>query len=288
MDLAMNTNSSKAPGGLPSGSSAKGGSALALFSAAVFAFLYLPIVVLILYSFNRDGVGGFPPKHFTLNWYAELFADSFIWDSVLNSLLVAAGAAVVSLTLGLLAALALDRADFPGKSIFRRLVLLPLILPGIITGLSLLLFAVSFHFSRSLTLVLFGHGTALISVATTELFAGLQKMDRAQEEASLDLGATPWQTFWRITLPNLRLSLIAAGLLVFTLSMDEIAVTFFLIGSNNTLPLEIWARLRRGITPEINAISTLIFAVSVILILIWYRIRTRTIGSQARELLERP
>jgi len=267
---------------------ATGGSSLKLFSFAVFVFLYLPIAILILYSFNRDSVGGFPPKHLTLNWYGQLFADSSIWDSVLNSLFVAAGAVIVSLALGLLAALALDRTDFPGKSVFRRLVLLPLILPGIITGLSLLMFAVSLHFSRSLTLVFFGHGTALISVATTELFAGLQKMDRAQEEASLDLGATPWQTFWRITLPNLHLSLIAAGLLVFTLSMDEIAVTFFLIGSDNTLPLEIWARLRRGITPEINAISTLIFVVSVALILIWYRIRTSTINSEAQELLERP
>jgi len=261
---------------------------LAVYSAGVFAFLYLPILVLILYSFNRDGVGGFPPKHLTLAWYVQLFGDGSIWDSVLNSLLVAAGAVLVSLALGLLAALALDRANFPGKSLFRRLVLLPLILPGIITGLSLLMFAVSLHFSRSLTLVFFGHGTALISVATTELFAGLQKLDRAQEEASLDLGATPWQTFWQVTLPNLRLSLIAAGLLVFTLSMDEIAVTFFLIGSENTLPLEIWARLRRGITPEINAISTLIFAASVALILVWYRIRTRTIGTEAQELLERP
>jgi len=284
----MSASNQKREGGPWFASATERASALAAFSIAVFAFLYLPIIVLILYSFNRDGVGGFPPKQFTFNWYAQLFADSSIWDSVLNSLLVAGGAVVVSLTLGLLAGLALDRADFPGKSIFRRLVLLPLILPGIITGLSLLLFAVSLHFSRSLTLVFFGHGSALISVATTELFAGLQKMDRAQEEASLDLGATPWQTFWRITLPNLRLSLIAAGLLVFTLSMDEIAVTFFLIGSDNTLPLEIWARLRRGITPEINAISTLIFVASVILILIWYRIRARTIGSQARELLERP
>ena len=127
------------------------------------------------------------------------------------------------------------------------------------------MFAVFAGIHLSLLTVFLGHGTALISVATTELFAGLQKMDRAQEEASLDLGATPWQTFWRVTLPNLKLSLIAAGLLIFTLSMDEIAVTFFLIGRDNTLPLEIWGRLRRGITPEINAISTLIFAVSIIL-----------------------
>ena len=171
---------------------------------------------------------------------------------------------------------------------FRRLVLLPLILPGIITGLSLLMFAVLARTQLSLFTVFLGHGTALISVATTELFAGLQKMDRAQEEASLDLGATPWQTFWRITLPNLKLSLIAAGLLIFTLSMDEIAVTFFLIGRDNTLPLEIWGRLRRGITPEINAVSTLIFAVSVALIVIWYRVRTRGLGAEAQELLERP
>jgi len=261
---------------------------LGAFSLLVFAFLYLPVTVLIVYSFNRDGVGGFPPKHFTLDWYRQLFSDGAIWDSVLNSLLVALGAVVLSLALGLLAALALDRATFPGKTIFRRLVLLPLILPGIITGLSLLMFAVFAGMQLSLLTVFLGHGTALISVATTELFAGLQKMDRAQEEASLDLGATPWQTFWRITLPNLKLSLVAAGLLIFTLSMDEIAVTFFLIGRDNTLPLEIWGRLRRGITPEINAISTLIFGVSVILILVWYQIRTRGIGKEARELLERP
>ena len=261
---------------------------LGIYALLVFAFLYLPIVVLVLYSFNRDGVGGFPPKQLTLAWYRLLFRDAAIWDSVLNSLLVAAGAVVLSLTLGLLAALALDRATFPGKSIFRRLVLLPLILPGIITGLSLLMFAVFAGLQLSLATVFLGHGTALISVATTELFAGLQKIDRAQEEASLDLGATPWQTFWRVTLPNLKLSIIAAGLLIFTLSMDEIAVTFFLIGRDNTLPLEIWARLRRGITPEINAISTLIFAVSVVLILIWYQIRTRTTGKEAQDLLERP
>jgi spermidine/putrescine transport system permease protein len=260
---------------------------LTTYAALVFAFIYLPIVVLIAYSFNRDGVGGFPPHHFTLDWYRQLFADSAIWDAVLNSLIVAAASVVLALMLGLLAALALDRVDFPGKALFRRLVLLPLILPGIITGLSLLMFAVFIGLPLSLLTVFLGHGTALISVATTELFAGLQKMDRTQEEASLDLGATPWQTFWRITLPNLKLSLIAAGLLIFTLSMDEIAVTFFLIGRDNTLPLEIWGRLRRGITPEINAISTLIFAVSVALIVIWYRVRTRGLGTQPRDLLER-
>jgi spermidine/putrescine transport system permease protein len=249
---------------------------LAAYAFIVFVFVYLPILVLVVYSFNRDGVGGFPPRHLTVDWYRQLISDSAIWDSVLNSLVVAAGAVVLSLSLGLFAALALDRSHFPGKSLFRRLVLLPLILPGIITGLSLLLFAVRAHLQLSLVTIFLGHGTALISVATTELFAGLQKMDRRQEEASLDLGATPWRTFWLVTLPNLRLSLVAAGLLIFTLSMDEIAVTFFLYGREYTLPLEIWGRLRRGITPEINAISTLILLASVVLIVVWYRLRTRS------------
>jgi spermidine/putrescine transport system permease protein len=249
---------------------------LAIYATLVFAFLYLPIIVLVVYSFNGQGVGGFPPRGLTLDWYRQLFADAPLWATVVNSLLVAICAVAISLALGLPAALALDRASFPGKSFFRRIVLLPLILPGIITGLSLLMLFVAADIKLSLLTITLGHGTALISVATTELFAGLQNFDRAQEEASLDLGATHWQTFWRVTLPNLKVSLIAAALLIFTLSMDEIAVSFFLIGRSNTLPLEIWSRLRRGITPEINAISAIILLFSICTILLWYHLRTRT------------
>jgi len=249
---------------------------LTIYATLVYAFLYFPIVVLVVYSFNGSGVGGFPPAGWTLDWYRQLFQDSSLWDAVLNSGIVAAIAVALSLALGLPAALALDRAQFPGKALFRRIVLLPLILPGIITGLSLLMLFVGVGMKLSLVTITLGHGTALISVATTEIFAGLQKLDRAQEEASLDLGANHWKTFWRITLPNLRVSLIAAGLLIFTLSLDEIAVSFFLIGRDNTLPLEIWSRLRRGITPEINAISTLILGFSIATILIWYRLRIRS------------
>jgi spermidine/putrescine transport system permease protein len=246
---------------------------LPVHAAIVFGFLYLPTVILIVYSFNGSGVGGFPPHDLTLNWYRLLFVDDAIWTSVVNSLLVAFLAMAISLAFGIPAALALDRANFPGKTLFRRLVLLPLILPGIITGLSLLMLFRETDLKLSLVTIVLGHGTALISVATTEVFAGLQKLDRAQEEASLDLGANYWQTFWHVTLPNLRLSIIGAALLIFTLSMDEIAVSFFLIGRDNTLPLEIWGRLRRGITPEINAISTIIFIFSLAGIVTWYRLR---------------
>ena len=257
-------------------------------AAVVFGFLYLPIIVLILYSFNGQGVGGFPPQHLTLDWYRTLFGDGAIWDSVFNSLQVALVAMLISLAFGVPAALALDRAQFPGKAVFRRLVLLPLILPGIITGLSLLMLFNLMSVKLSLLTITLGHGTALISVATTEVFAGLQKLDRAQEEASLDLGANYWQTFWRVKVPNLKLPIIGAALLIFTLSMDEIAVSFFLIGRDNTLPLEIWGRLRRGITPEINAVSTIIFAFSLVAIVLWYRLRVRAEGPAdiGAELLE--
>jgi spermidine/putrescine transport system permease protein len=248
---------------------------LSVYAFLVYAFLYFPIIVLVVYSFNGSGVGGFPPARWTLDWYRQLFGDGALWEAVWNSVVVAAVAVTIALGLGLPAALALDRTDFPGKALFRRLVLLPLILPGIITGLSLLMLFVAVGMKLSLVTITLGHGTALISVATTEIFAGLQKLERAQEEASLDLGANHWKTFWRVTLPNLRVSLIAAGLLIFTLSLDEIAVSFFLIGRDNTLPLEIWSRLRRGITPEINAISTLILVFSIGMILLWYRLRTR-------------
>jgi spermidine/putrescine transport system permease protein len=254
---------------------------LALYAAVVFAFLYLPIIVLVVYSFNGQGVGGFPPHDFTLNWYRLLFQDDAIWSSVLNSVVVALASVLIALALGIPAGLALDRSNFPGKGIFRRLVLLPLVLPGIITGLSLLMLFRETDLKLSLITVILGHGTALISVATTEVFAGLQKLDRTQEEASLDLGANYLQTFWRVTLPNLKLSIIGAALLIFTLSMDEIAVSFFLIGRDNTLPLEIWGRLRRGITPEINAISTIIFVFSLSAILFWYRLSMRAQGEPA-------
>ena len=237
---------------------ARGPGWLPWHALAVFAFLYLPIVTLIVYSFNGPGVGGFPPRNLTLDWYRVLFADDAIWTSVGNSLLVAFAAMAIALLFGIPAALALDRAHFPGKALFRRLVLLPLILPGIITGLSLLMLFREADLKLGLLTIVLGHGTALISVATTEVFAGLQKLDRAQEEASLDLGANYFETFWHVTLPNLRLSI---------------------IGRDNTLPLEIWGRLRRGITPEINAISTIIFLFSLIAIVIWYRLRARAEGN---------
>lgn len=255
-----------------------GRSVLTVYAGGAYAFLYLPIVVLVVYSFNRDGVGGFPPQHWTLDWYRTLFADSAMWTSVGNSVIVALSTVALSMLIGFPAAYALDRYSFPGKSAFQRLVLLPLIVPGVITGISLLLLTVTSGFRLSLATVIFGHATALTAVAATEIFAGLAKLDRSLEEASADLGAGKLRTLWHIVLPGMRTSLLGTALLVFTLSMDEIAVTFFLIGRENTLPLEIWSRLRRGATPEMNAIASLIFLFSVVTIFLsqWLMSRNNT------------
>jgi spermidine/putrescine transport system permease protein len=200
-------------------------------------------------------------------------------DAALASLKLALLTVMLALLVGVPGAFVLDRFDFPGKAAFRRLVLLPLILPGIITGVALLTFFsfVGLSLSSGFPLVpgwpvVLGHAAAFSSVVITQVFARLQRLDRAQEEASQDLYANEWQTFWQVTFPNIRTAVLGAALLVFTLSLDEIAVTFFLIGRQNTLPLQIWGLLRRGITPEVNAASTVIFAISVAVIVIWARL----------------
>src|ERR1700727_2317476 len=169
----------------------KAGRALSTaYSRGVYAFLYLPVAVLVVYSFNRDGVGGFPPQHWTLAWYRTLFADSAMWTAVSNSAMVAVSTVVLSMLIGFPAAYALVRYSFPGKGAFQRLVLLPLIVPGVITGISLLLLTVSAGFHLSLITVILGHSTALTAVAATEILAGLAKLDRSLQEASADLGAS--------------------------------------------------------------------------------------------------
>jgi spermidine/putrescine transport system permease protein len=242
--------------------------ALGAVAALVLLFLYLPVVVLIVFSFNDNPVTTLPLRGFTLGWYERLFANREMLAAIGNSLYVASFATLLTLLIGVPAAFALDRAEFPGKAVFRRIVVLPLTLPGIITGIAMLNLFRMLGFNLSLTTVILGHGTALIAIVLTQVYARLQRFNRRLEEASNDLGARPWQTFLFVTLPNIRSALIGSALLAFTLSFDEIPVTFFLTGRDNTLPMYIYSTLRRGITPEINAIGTIIVVVSLGLILL--------------------
>lgn len=234
--------------------------------AAILGFLYLPIAVLIAYSFNDSRSLTWPMSGLTLDWYHKLAQNDQLIQAFYNSVYVALSATTLTLLIGVPAAIALDRFDFPGKGLFRKLILLPIALPGIITGISMLIMFRSLGFNLSLEAVIVGHATALVAVVVTQVFARLQRLPPSLAEASADLGASGLQTFFLVTLPNIRTAVIGAGMLAFTLSFDEIPVTFFLTGRDNTLPMYIWSTLRRGLTPEINAIGSLIVAMSILLI----------------------
>lgn len=238
----------------------------------VFGFLYVPMLVIALLSVNDNVVGAVAFKGFTTRWYADALANADVLTALRNSVFVALFAVAIAVLLGVPAALVVDRYDFPGKSIFRRFVLLPLILPGAITGVAFLSLFSMMRIPLSLNTVILVHGTALASTVLTTVYARLVRLDRSMEEASRDLGASAVRTFFKVTLPNIRTAIVAASLLAFTLSMDEIPVTFFVIGQENTLPMYIWSALRRGFTPEINAISTVILVLGIGAVMIFARL----------------
>jgi spermidine/putrescine transport system permease protein len=241
---------------------------LMTLAGSVLAFLYLPIAVLIVFSFNDSRSLTLPLSGFTWHWYQVMASNGDLLASIWNSFYVGFIATALTLAIGVPAAFALDRLEFPGKRLFRRLVLLPLVLPGLITGIAMLNMFRLMGLNLSLETVILGHATALVSVVATQVFARLQRLNRSIEEASADLGAKPWETFVYVIFPNIRSSVIGSALIAFTLSFDEVPVTYFLTGRDNTLPMYIWSTLRRGITPEINAVGTLIVVGSLMLILI--------------------
>ncbi len=243
-----------------------GNTALGIAAASALGFLYGPIITLMVFSFNDNPITKLPLTGWTLDWYYKALTNSDLLAALWNSVIVAVAAVIICLVIGIPTAFALDRFDFRGKTLFRRLVILPITLPGIITGVSILAFFSMAGVKLSLVTVIIGHGTALTAIVVTNVFARLQRFDRRIEEASADIGARPWQTFVYITLPNIRSAIIGSALIAFTLSFDEIPVTYFLTGRDNTLPMYIWSVVRRGITPEINAIGTIIVAFSIVLI----------------------
>lgn len=249
---------------------------LAGLATATYFFLYVPLAVLVIFSFSGSRILSYPIQSWTLNWYVVLVRDSEILEATLNSFLVAGAVVPLSLIMGSLTAIVIDRFAFPGRFAYERLLSLPLMVPGLVTGLAILLLLKRVNIPLSLATVALGHSVAWMPVVTLQVLARLRRFDRRLEEASMDLGAGRFETFRRITLPNLRTALIGSGLLVFTLSFDEVAITFFLTGKENTLPMLIWSMLRTGLTPEINAVATItIFASFVLIVLSLMLLRSK-------------
>lgn len=234
----------------------------------VLLFLYFPLFIIILYSFNAENVNAFPITKFSGKWYGEMIADDELLQSVRNSLYIAFTSTFIALLIGIPAAYVMHKHQFPGKKIIDKIVLMPITLPGIVTGVAMLSFFPFVGVQISLNAVLIGHITFLCAIVVTQMLARFKRLDPYLEQAAFDLGATPAQAFFKVILPNIKTAIIGCVLLCLVLSMDEIPVTFFLIAGNNTLPLEIYGMMRRGITPEVNAISTVIFIFSSLAIII--------------------
>ncbi len=246
---------------------------LGAWTGLVLLFLYAPIGVMIAYSFN-DSRLNLKWMGFTGRWYGELLSDRPLLGALENSLIVAAASTVLSVGLGTGSAWLLHRYRFPGASAMRTLVAIPIAMPEVLMGVSLLVFFVSTGWKLGFASVIVAHVTFCFPFVMVAVQARLAGLDPALEEAALDLGASPAQAFWRVILPNLRPAVVAGALLAFTLSLDELIVTFFTAGPNSgTLPLKIFGLARVGLDPKVNALSTGFVMVTVTFILAADRLR---------------
>ncbi len=231
--------------------------ALAVWTALVLLFFFFPLFVVALFSFNVSTISRFPIQGFTLGWYAKLFANSAILEALWNSLIVAVATVVLSTSLGTLAAVGIHRYGGRLAGAMRAFTLTPMMVPRLIIGIALLTFYNLFQADLSLLTVIAGHVVMTLPYVALIVSARLVGFDKSMEEAAWDLGASPFTVFREITLPYLQPALVAAALMSFALSFDEVVVTFFTTGNANTLPMVIWSMLRFGITPEVNAIASL-------------------------------
>lgn len=237
---------------------------LGAWTAVVLAALYAPIAVMVLFSFNASPYLKW--TGFTLDWYAELFRRHEIRDALWNTLILAAISTTLATVLGTLAALA-ARDRFRGKKLYVALVSLPVTVPDIVLAIAVFSLFRALGVPLSVVTAAFAHATFNLAYVALIVSARLEGLDRSLELAGRDLGCTAWGAFWRVTFPAILPAVASGALLAFTLSFDDFVITYFTVGAGNpTLPVLIYSMVRFGVTPEINAISTILLAVSLALI----------------------
>jgi spermidine/putrescine transport system permease protein len=258
---------------------------LTIFSVLMYLFLYVPIAILVIFSFTRDEFG-VRWTGFTLDWYVRLFNNERLMGATFNTLYVAFVTTIVATILGTLLAMALERYRFRGRTATDGLLYLPIVIPEIVMAVALLAFS-AFVFEiisnltgqpirRNLTTVIIAHIAFSVSFVVVVVRTSLKNFDRRLEEAAADLGATPWRTFWRITFPLILPGIIGGALLAFTLSLDDFIISLFLSGPGTSLlPVEVYNKVRRAVTPEINAISTLMLVLSITLVVLSQAVQRR-------------
>ncbi len=268
-----------------------------VYAIAVYLFLYIPIGIIVLFSFNA-GRHASELRGLSVQWYNKALSNPFVADAFVTSLIVAFSVAVLSSLMGTTAALALQRLKGTPRILFDGLIYVSVMIPGIVIGIATLVALVTvFDFLNPLLAsiwpegvkppklhmgyasVIAAHTLFTMSLVIILVRARIAGMDRALIEASMDLYASPWRTFYQITLPQIFPAILAGFLLSFTFSFDDFIISFFVAGANTTLPIYIFSSIRRGITPEVNAIGTMVLAASLVLLLTaQYLLRARRNG----------
>src|SRR5918911_5339720 len=240
--------------------------ALAVWAALIYAFLFAPIVLLVVFSFNANRYGTFPITGWTTKWYSQVFNDYQIRDALTTTIRVALAVTAVSTVVGTAAAFPLVRSRLPFRSGIRIIMVLPIMIPGLLIGVSLLVLLTSvFHWTLSPTTAVIGQSVYTTPFVMLLVAARLQGFDPALERAASDLGADALRRLRHVVLPLIMPAVFAGALFAFTLSLDEFIITLFLIGAQNTLPIYIYTQVKFGITPEVNALATLLLLASIFL-----------------------
>ncbi len=245
------------------------------YMALIISLLFLPILVLVVFSFNDSKLNAVW-MGFTTEWYGKILLNRSILESAKNSLLVAFLSTLIATAIGTLAGVAMYRYRLRAKSVLDALVYLPLVIPEIVMGISLLALFALLKIPLGLFTLVVAHVTFSVPLAIVIIRARLHGFDRSIEEAALDLGATEWQTFRHIILPRIMPGVAVSALLAFTLSIDDVIVSFFVAGpGSTTLPLKILSMVKFGVSPEINALSTVMLVMTIGIVLVAERIRLR-------------
>ena len=238
-----------------------------LFLALTYVFLFLPIVVLILFSVQKNRFPGFPLQGWTTQWYEKLFHDGTLIEALGNSLIVSPLAATAATIIGFLAAYALNRFEFPGKPLVSGVIVLPILIPPLILGVAFLGLLARLNLNGTLFSVFLTHVVLLTAPAMAIIQLRLAQMPASIEEAAWDLGASEWQTVRRVVLPFALPGILGGWLLAFTFSFDEFIIAWFVSGFDQTLPVGIYSVLVAAMDPSLNAIGTIVFVISALILL---------------------
>lgn len=274
-------------------------SLLKYYSTFIYIFLYAPIALVVLFSFNAGDYAA-DLRGFSLRWYGETWRDPFVRGALGNSLLIASVSATLATIFGTLAALALQNVRGWLRTVYDAVIYIAIIIPGIVIGIATLIFFVQFYgwlnpilqnifgsstpkLNLGMPTVIAAHALFTMSIVLVIVRSRIAGMDRSLIEASSDLYATPWNTFWQVTLPQLFPAIMAGFLLAFTFSFDDFIVAFFVAGPNTTLPIYVFSSIRRGVTPKINTIATVTLIVSLSSLFITQNLLTRSNARNRQE-----